>query len=95
MERHPEGSTRALTHLLGLLRPGGRMLVTIPMGWQVFLDSMILDGKLPIQPERQCTMIRKTGSDPLEWYQTAKLVHRRYAMTSIWAEAVWVAEFSA
>jgi SAM-dependent methyltransferase len=95
MERHPDGSMRALEHLHTLLRPGGRMLVTIPMGWQPFLDSTILDGRLPVKPERECTLVRLPKTDPIEWFQTRVLGHRRYAATSIWAESVWVAEFSA
>jgi hypothetical protein len=89
---HPDGSLDALAHLLGLLIPGGRMLVTIPMGWQAFLDSAILEHRLPVEPERQCTFVR--ASDQEHWVQTAEIEHRPYAVTSIWAEAVWVAEFS-
>ena len=71
------------------------MFVTIPMGWHPFLDSLIIDGRLPIKPVRQCTMIRVADTDPVEWTQAHLLQHRRYAGSSIWADAVWVAEFAA
>lgn len=90
-QRHPDGSVQALEHLHGLLRPGGRMLVTVPMGWQPFLDAAILDGRLPVKPERQCTLVR----DGDGWRQTEHLCHLRYAASTIWAESVWVGEFSA
>jgi SAM-dependent methyltransferase len=91
MGRHPDGSIRALEHLLGLLRPGGRMLVTVPFGWNPFFDSAILDNRLPAAPARECTFVRT--ANPAEWTQEYGAVHRRYAGTSIWADAVWVAEF--
>ena len=58
------------------------------------LDA-ILDGRLPIKPIRQCTIVRAPDSNPVEWVQTNGLTHRRYAASSIWAESVWVAEFAA
>lgn len=91
MGRHPDGSSLALEHLYSLLRPGGVMLVTVPMGWQPFFDTAILDEKLPVYPDRQCTLVRSEGR---WWWQTPEVEHRRYAASSIWAESVWVAEFS-
>jgi SAM-dependent methyltransferase len=92
--RLADGPQRALEHLHHILRPGGQMLITIPMGWHPYLDSAILDGKLPVQPTRQCTLVRQ-GSDPMRWAQTDTVTHHRYAASSIWAESVWVAEFAA
>lgn len=89
--RHPDGPVRALGHLWGLLRPGGAMLVTTPMGWHPFWDSAVLDGRLPVEPRRQCTLVR----DGAGWRQTEHLCHLRYAASTIWAESVWVAEFQA
>lgn len=87
--RHPDGPVRALEHLFGLLRPGGTMLVTTPMGWHPFWDSAILDGRLPVEPVRQCTFVRHGQ----RWQQTGQLCHLRYAASTIWAEAVWIGEF--
>jgi len=87
--RHPDGPVNALRHLWELVRPGGAMLVTTPMGWHPFWDSAVLDGRLPVTPTRQATFVR----DGSGWRQTRRLEHRRYAATSIWAESVWVGEF--
>lgn len=89
-ERDPDGAVRAVEHLLGLLRPGGEMLVTVPMGWHPFLDTIILDHWLPREPRRECTMVR----DGDDWVQTPELTHRRYAGTSAWADSVWIGEFT-
>lgn len=83
-----DGSVKALEHLLSLLRVGGQMLVTVPMGWNPYLDTAILDGRIP-HPWRQCTLVR----DGEGWVQTQGLSHRRYAATTRWAESVWVAEW--
>lgn len=93
--RLADGPQRALEHLHRNLRPEGRMLITIPMGWHPYLDSAILDDKLPVQPTRQCTLVRQADADPVRWVQTDTVTHHRYAASSIWAESVWVAEFAA
>lgn len=86
--KNATGAGDALRHLLTLLNPGGRMLVTVPFGWHPFLDSEILDGK--VSPSRQCALVR----DGDGWVQTPTVEHRRYAATTIWAESVWVAEWT-
>lgn len=83
-----EGSGNAVRHLLGLLRPGGRMLVTVPFGWHPFFDSEILSGAFPA--DRACSLIRVGDG----WKQTAEVEHRRYAESTIWAESVWIAEWT-
>lgn len=85
--KHPDGAGDALRHLIGLLKPQGRMLVTVPFGWQPFLDSEILDGKFDLT--RECSLVR----DGDGWVQTEQVEHRRYAATTAWAESVWVAEW--
>lgn len=89
--RLADGPQRALEHLHQILRPGGQMLITIPMGWHPYLDTTILEDRLPVQPTRQCTLVRQDT----QWVQTDTVTHRRYAASSIWAESVWVGEFSA
>lgn len=93
-EIEPTGGLRAIEHLLGLLAPGGRMLVTVPFGQQPYLDSEIIDGKVP-EPWRACTMVRVAGTGPRsQWVPVLGAHHERYAATSLWAEAVWVAEYT-
>ncbi len=65
------------------------MLITIPLGWHPHLDATILAEQLPVQPTRQCTIVR---AEP-RWTQTEHLEHRPYGTATRWAEAVWVAEF--
>lgn len=84
--KDPDAAPAALRHLLTLLKPDGRMLVTVPFGWQPFLDTEIVDGKF--EPARECSMVR----DGDDWKQT-EVEHRRYAATTRWAESVWIAEF--
>lgn len=87
--KEPNGGIDAIAHLRSLLAPGGKMLVTVPFGWQPFLDSAILNGEL--DPTRECSMVRVADG----WEQTPTVEHRRYAASTQWAESVWVAEFEA
>ena len=86
----PDGSARALAHLHDLLRPGGQMLITIPLGWHPHLDQAILTRQLPVQPTRQCTIVRTDHG----WAQSNELEHHPYGTATRWAAAVWVAEFA-
>lgn len=85
--REPGKSAKAIAHLLSLLQPGGRMLVTVPFGWNPPLDAAILADSFPV--ERQCSFIREGDG----WVQTDGLEAKPYGLTTAWAEAIWVAEF--
>lgn len=85
--KNAEGAGNALRHLQSLLRPAGRMLVTVPFGWHPFLDREILDGEF--DPIDACSFVRACDG----WRQTSRVEHRRYAESTIWAESVWVARF--
>lgn len=39
--RDPAKAIRAITHLRSLLAPGGALLITIPTGWNSFLDAWL------------------------------------------------------
>ncbi|HEY7821343.1 MAG TPA: hypothetical protein VIG24_00835, partial [Acidimicrobiia bacterium] len=41
VERDLTAGGRAIRHLRSLLRPGGRMLVTVPLGWNYALDGLL------------------------------------------------------
>lgn len=89
-ERTMHGAAEAIEHLQSLLRPDGRMLVTVPFGWHPYLDRDIVDGRF--EPEVQGTFVRRGAG----WvYAAGEAAHRPYAATTDWAEAVWVAEFAA
>lgn len=87
--REAVGSERALRHLLGLLRPGGRMLVTVPVGYHETFDLALLTGKIP-NLKRACTLVRTGGA----WEQTDTLTPLPYGLTTPWAESVWIGEFA-
>lgn len=85
--RDPDGSTAALEHLRSLLAPGGRMLVTVPLGYHPHFDAHLLEGA---GADRCATLVRHGSS----WRQTKKLTSKPYGASTAWAEAVWIGEFS-
>lgn len=89
LERVAGESAAAVLHLVGLLAAGGRMLVTVPTGWNEPLDEWLLDG--PEGCVRACTLVREGNG----WVQTSKPVARPYGATQPWAEAVWIGEWCA
>lgn len=86
--RDPDGAVRAITHLRGLLRLGGSMLVTAPLGWHPHLDSVIAAGAL--EPTDEAVYCR----DGDRWVRGDRTLWRPYGASTPWAEAVWVAEFT-
>lgn len=88
--RTPGKSAEALEHLVGLLAPGGRMLVTIPTGWNEDLDAYLVNDVARCGRLDAATTIVRTGAG---WAETIGLEFRPYAVTQPWAEAVWVGEF--
>jgi SAM-dependent methyltransferase len=85
----PDGAMRALAHLRSLLKPGGRMLVTVPTGHNRFLDGALASGATGA--ERACTLVRDMDG----WRRTDMVECRPYGRTQPWAEAVWFGEFRA
>ena len=47
-DKDPRGSTKALDNLRGLLAPGGRMLVTVPVDWNAGLDADLASGRFAL-----------------------------------------------
>jgi SAM-dependent methyltransferase len=82
-------SAAAVEHLRDLLAPGGRMLVTIPMGWNTPLDDWLLDGAGGAV--RACTLVRHGDG----WVQTKEPAVRPYGFSTAWAESVWIGEWEA
>jgi SAM-dependent methyltransferase len=87
--REVAGARKAFDHLLGLLKPGGRMLVTIPMGHHPHLDPIIMSGQ--IHATRDCTLVRDGEGG---WRQTPVRTWEPYGKTTLWAESVWIGEFA-
>lgn len=85
--RNPDASAAALAHLRSLLRPSGRMLVTVPLGYHPHFDRTLLTGA---GADRSATLIRDNGT----WKQTRTLTTRPYGASTPWAEAVWIGEYT-
>lgn len=57
--RAPERALRAIEHLAGLLRPGGELLVTLPVGYNPHLDRQLAAGDLG--PGAELLALRRQG----------------------------------
>lgn len=86
-DRDPDGARAAVEHLVSLLEPGGRMLVTVPTGHHPELDRWLMTGA---GTTRACTLVR-TGSG--RWVQTVEPVVLPYGTVTHWAESVWIGEW--
>jgi SAM-dependent methyltransferase len=58
--REPEKLLRAVEHLRGLLAPGGRLVATLPLAYNPFLDAALAAGRLPVT-RRYC--LRRVSAD--------------------------------
>lgn len=58
--RQPEKAVRTIDHLLGLLAPGGAMLVTAPCGYNPALDRAVAAGRLPFE---EIHFLRRVSAD--------------------------------
>lgn len=85
--REPEAALAALEHLLGLVKPDGNLLVTVPLGYHAPLDEAIKEGAL--DPAIDCVFIREGDG----WVQRTRKTWRPYGLTTPWAEAVWIAQW--
>lgn len=83
----PHGAIRALRHLESLVKPGGQMLATVPLGHHPHLDELLMSGQTGAS--RACTLIRHGRG----WRQTHSLTWEPYGKTTKWAESVWIGEW--
>ena len=88
--REDDGAIRAVEHLLNLLKPGGRMLVTAPTGHNPLLDAYL---SRPNVATRCCTFVREGGLFDPVWRRTDDPDVRPYGGLQPWAQAVWIAEW--
>jgi len=87
--RNPAKIPRAVQHLISLLMPSGRMLVTCPLSYNPHLDALIIDGAL--RPNRQAFLVRRLG----RWSHASQAAAFSEArMGPHGATALWVAEFT-
>jgi len=88
--RDPAKAGRTLRHLRGLLAPGGRMLVTVPLGYHPGLDVLALGDNDAIHAE----VIRRRRGGGWESVPPAEAPTPRYEFDARTATAVWIAEFA-
>jgi SAM-dependent methyltransferase len=66
-ERDPAKIPRAVGHLRSLLAPGGRAIVTVPLGYNSQLDQLLRDGALPFDSEHWLLRVARD-----EWREVAR-----------------------
>lgn len=90
----PKAALDALAHLRAQLEPGGRMLVTAALGWNVELDGALLSGD--VDADLSSTMVRDVDGDTLDWVWKPGVQFREYrSVDPGWAAAVWIGEWRA
>jgi hypothetical protein len=90
----PGKAEAALRNLLGLLVPNGRMLVSIPLGYNRVLDRYVLSGRAPI-PVRTTLLERKAGNRWRQLSNSGASERCSYDFLHARALRVLVAEYSA
>jgi SAM-dependent methyltransferase len=88
--RDPGKPRRAVEHMASLLAPGGRMLVTVPLGYNDALDRDLLADGLGFDQVRYLKRTSRLG----RWREApaAAVAGTRYGHPYRWANAVAVAE---
>lgn len=86
-QRDQEKTLRAFDHLRSMLGPGGKMLLTAPLGYNSALDSAVLDARWAT--DRQACFV-KNGHGGWRQEPTVRVVP--WGPDDIWPPSVWVAE---
>jgi SAM-dependent methyltransferase len=75
-----------------LLKPGGRMLLTVPLGYNPEMDALIREGRLGVEREGYLRRVRRR-----EWEECdrVKAMEHRFGDPYPYANAVLLAEFGA
>lgn len=94
--RNPFGSLAALMYCMGLVAPGGTLMVTFPLHYNAALDDAVMNGHLPhaTQWSQQVYALddHRALTHPTGWQAVAHPIDLR---TSDWDAAVWIGEWSA
>jgi SAM-dependent methyltransferase len=88
--KDPTKARRALEHMASLLAPGGRLLVTVPLGYNDALDEDLLAGRLGFDELRFLKRVSRLG----RWRElpAGEVAGTRYGHPFRWANAVAVGE---
>lgn len=87
--RDPNKVDRAFKHLVKMLAPSGRLLLTMPLGYNPAIDAAAIEGRWPMK--RQTCLLRDHG----RWTESRTIEWRPYGRKGRGADSVWVAEFHA
>lgn len=90
--RTPGKAVAALHHLHSLLAPGGRMLVTTPLGWNPDLDQAIVDG---LGAAREWFLERATWRNEWKEVERPDAARCRYDHARRSARCLWISEWRA
>lgn len=60
-ELEPDKASRSFRHLVDLLNPDGRLLVTFPIGYHRFLDRDLFAGRLPVEEVRYLRRVTRSN----------------------------------
>lgn len=83
--REPKKALRALEHMKSMLRPNGIMILTVPIGYNIYLDSHL--------PEFGAKYLRRTGIS--EWREITDIVGIKYDTPYKCANGLAIIEISA
>jgi hypothetical protein len=86
---HMEDPLKAIEILRGFVAPGGKLLVTFPMGEREELDGLVLREEWREMFDRGCTIARTPEGG---WKQTLAMLWQPYGP---WANSVFVGEWEA
>jgi len=86
----PELAVKALHALDALVAPGGRLLLTVPIGYHYGLDAALRDGSFPFT---RTSALRRVGATRWEEVSPETVWHRPYDFLLYAARAVFVAEY--
>lgn len=91
--RDPDLALGAVDHLKSLVRPGGRLLITVPVGYHPRLDKAMLSGEVPLDFLGALACNYRTG----DWVECdpVSVEHQSYDRLLYRASAVLIGEWNA
>lgn len=91
--RDPDKARRAIEHLCALLDTGGRLIATVPLGYNPHLDRMLRAGEIPLDSIRYLSRLSARN----DWVEVGAgaIADARYDEPWLGASAIAILEHSA